>query len=322
MTIAVISDLNDSYGSTTYGRHVHDALAFIERLRPDLVICVGDMVAGQKRTLTDPTIQAMWQAFDAHILQRFTRLQIPFAFTFGNHDGSSSPTFARERRLATDFWQRHPLDLRFEDDTQFPHRFSFLFRGVFFASIDASAAKIHVSQQAWLKEQFARPAARTARTRVVLGHLPLYALAQGRNKPGDVLADADSLHQLFCSLGVDYYISGHHHVWYPSRKGSLIMLSAGALGGGPRRLLGSTQAPCKTITVLRLPADAATFAITTHDVTAAMAVLRSTDLPTTVPGFNGVSRRYDPDSHETRAAPAQRETHPEACPARNSDEDR
>ncbi|MBL9057575.1 MAG: hypothetical protein JNJ84_15015, partial [Rhodobacteraceae bacterium] len=48
LRIAVISDLNGSYGSTDYGQPVSGAVARIIALKPDLVISTGDMVAGQR----------------------------------------------------------------------------------------------------------------------------------------------------------------------------------------------------------------------------------------------------------------------------------
>ena len=46
--IALISDLNSSYGSTSYVSQVHRGLELLIKLQPDLVLCAGDMVAGQK----------------------------------------------------------------------------------------------------------------------------------------------------------------------------------------------------------------------------------------------------------------------------------
>ena len=49
--LVLVSDLNSAYGSTTYIAEVHRGVALIPSLRPDLVICAGDMVAGQKAGL-------------------------------------------------------------------------------------------------------------------------------------------------------------------------------------------------------------------------------------------------------------------------------
>ncbi|NJO46777.1 MAG: hypothetical protein HC835_14765 [Oscillatoriales cyanobacterium RM2_1_1] len=108
----VISDLNNSYGSNTYESQVGKAMSFIPDWQPDLVLCSGDMVAGQKVSLSDSTIQAMWEGFDQTIAAPLQKFQLPFAFTLGNHDasGNLSPSgefiFQRERDFATAYWEK------------------------------------------------------------------------------------------------------------------------------------------------------------------------------------------------------------------------
>lgn len=290
--IVVISDLNEAYGETGYSAHVNDALQLIKELQPDLVICAGDMVAGQSLKLSEEKLRAMWQGFNAAILQRLQILKIPFAFTFGNHDGANSKSFAHERKIAREFWEKNQPDLSYIDNASFPHFYSFTFKGIFFASIDASAAKVDQQQIDWLKAQLAGDVAKASRLRMVLGHLPLYPVTQGRNTAGNVVSDADSLLALFNELGVDYYVSGHHHAFYLSSKGGLKMLSAGALGGGPRKILNSDKPPVKTMTILQLKASDKEFQITTHDMTNSRKVIAPADLPTEIIGFNGTSRLY------------------------------
>jgi len=298
--IVLISDLNESYGSTSYSRHVDAALDYITRLNPDLVICAGDMVAGQKQSLSDGNIREMWWAFDRKVLNRLRKLQIPFAFTLGNHDGSSSSTFANERRIAEDFWTRNLPDLDYIDNASFPACYSFAMGGIFFAVIDASSARIDPLQQAWLEEQLACPSALSCRLRVVIGHLPMYAIAEGRNRQGDVLANADSFFEMLDKKNVDYYISGHHHAFYLSRRYRVIMISAGALGGGPRRLLGSDAPAVKTITTLNLSPAGREFRILTHDVSNDMKLIELSDLPTELSGFNGTSQLHIPEASSDR----------------------
>ena len=61
LEVAVISDLNGSYGSTDYQAHVSDAVAAIVELEPDLVLVTGDMVAGQRMPILGPDkVRAMW----------------------------------------------------------------------------------------------------------------------------------------------------------------------------------------------------------------------------------------------------------------------
>jgi len=292
-TAVVVSDLNESYGSTEYSSQVGIVLDYIASLSPDLVLCAGDMVAGQKQNLGEPCLRSMWQAFDAKILQRLQILQIPFAFTFGNHDGSSSANFAHERKIAREFWGKNRPDLCYVDETEYPDCYSFVCADVFFAVIDASAARIEPAHKDWLASQLGSQTAQKARLRVVVGHLPMYALAQGRNQAGDVVSDADALFEVLEKNGADYYISGHHHAFYQSRKGRVRMISAGALGGGPRKLLGSEAPARKTVTTLHLPANGSEFKIITHSVTDGMNLLNTYELPDRLNGFNGISQLYN-----------------------------
>jgi hypothetical protein len=68
----VISDLNGAYGSTDYDPEVDQAIALMPFWNPDLVLCSGDMIAGQRTSLTRVQIQAMWAAFDRHVAAPLT----------------------------------------------------------------------------------------------------------------------------------------------------------------------------------------------------------------------------------------------------------
>ena len=63
LRLALISDLNGPYGSTRYSPTVAKGLDLLSQLQPDLVLCAGDMVAGQKLSLTDSQLEAMWGSF-------------------------------------------------------------------------------------------------------------------------------------------------------------------------------------------------------------------------------------------------------------------
>jgi|688.fasta_scaffold00040_79 hypothetical protein len=257
--LVAISDLNGPYGSITYLDEVHRAVALIPALAPDLVLCGGDMVAGQKPGLSVVTLAAMWASFDRQLLSPLRRVGLPFAFTLGNHDASGSRSggrysFAFDRQQAERFWRprRDRLGLHFVDADLFPYAYSVLMHGIFLLVWDASAAQLPAEQLAWAERSLASPAARGARMRLVLGHLPLQVIAQGRERPGEVLQQADTLQRLLERHNVAAYISGHHHAYFPGRSGELDLLALGALGHGPRRLLGWGQPPRHTLTLIDL----------------------------------------------------------------------
>jgi endonuclease/exonuclease/phosphatase family metal-dependent hydrolase len=253
--VVVLSDLNSGYGSTEYDPEVGAAVERVIRdWRPDLVLIAGDMVAGQRPALDDERVRAMWAAFDSVVAAPLRRAGIPLAVTMGNHDASGHPGHERDRRMAAEYWRGQGPGVRILDDGRFPFHYAFDRGGAFFLVLDASTGAVvaDTAQMAWIQRVLATPTAGTAGIRVSLGHVPLYPVAEGRDRPGEVQAQPDSLRAALEAGRVRLHISGHHHAYYPGRRGALELLHAGALGQGPRALLGTDGPPVKTVTVLDL----------------------------------------------------------------------
>ncbi|CAN5873609.1 metallophosphoesterase [soil metagenome] len=298
--VAVISDMNSAYGSTTYRPEVATAVTLIrERWRPDLVLAAGDMIAGQRPSLTDDNVQAMWAAFDAEVAAPLRTARIPFGFALGNHDGSAYPAHARDRAFAIEHWRstERETGLDFIDRADFPLYYSFRQGPLFVVVWDATSAIMAADTTLlrWLDGQLAGEAARAARFRIVLGHLPLYAVAEGRDRPGEVLDDADALRARLERHDVHMYISGHHHAYYAGRRGGIELLHTGALGEGPRPLLGTQQPSPRTVTILDFDARSADVRITTvvigDEMNQDTVPLQS--LPRRIDGHNGYVLRRD-----------------------------
>lgn len=294
LKILVISDLNDSYGSTTYSTEVHDMMGKLQEIKPDLILCGGDMVAGQKASLTTENLQAMWAGFEASVLNPIDALQIPFGFTVGNHD--ASPSYLKDRAAASAFWTTNKLKtrLQFVDDGHYPYYFSYVQDNLFFISWDASSALITEDIKIWMKKQLASKQAIKARGRIVLGHLPLYALVEAKNKQGEVLNEADQTLAFLKQNNVDMYISGHQHVYYPANKEKVTLLHSGCLGGGPRPLLGHSAPPQKAYALIELPRKGKfNQAVITGFNTNQHETISLDSLPASVTGFNGTVNRID-----------------------------
>ena len=300
--LLVISDLNGAYGSTEYDEEVHLALKMIPFWQPDLILCSGDMIAGQKRSLTPQQIRAMWQGFDRHITQPIRNLNIPFGFTIGNHDGSGAMSrdktrfsFQQERDLAVEYWQNpnHDPQLNFLDRQEFPFYYTFKQNDIFFLVWDGSSSNIPKQKLAWVEKSLNSLEAQQAKMKVVIGHLPLYAVAEGRNRPGEVLNNAEKLRKLLEKHDVHTYISGHHHAYYPAHKGDLQLLHTGALGGGARTLIDDDTPRRKTITVVDIKfndPDLTTY--TTYNMKN-FEVINHQQLPRLLMGHNGMIMRRD-----------------------------
>ncbi|NEN91287.1 MAG: metallophosphoesterase [Okeania sp. SIO3H1] len=290
--LVVISDLNSSYGSTNYQPQVEKTIPLIPKWQPDLVLCAGDMIAGQKQSLTEENIQAMWNGFDRYIATPLRQTKQPFAITIGNHDASGyikseKFIFAKERRLAQNYWSQHQkdLNLKFFDAKGFPFYYSFLHKEIFYLIWDASTFQIPTQQLEWTEKSLASSQAQTAKMRIVIGHLPFYAVAPTKNKMGDVLAKADELTTMLEKYNVHLYISGHHHAYFPAYKGNLKLLYSGALGSGPRTLIGSNLSPRNTLTVVDINLEQNKSFYTTYDMNT-LAVVDPEKLPEKITGLN------------------------------------
>lgn len=77
--LVVISDLNSAYGSTDYDPEVDKGLALVPFWQPDLVICGGDMVAGQQASLTAAEIGPCGQPLTIGCLGCCGAIRFPLA---------------------------------------------------------------------------------------------------------------------------------------------------------------------------------------------------------------------------------------------------
>jgi len=290
LRLGLISDLNGSYGSTTYIAPVSQGLRQLLGLKPALLVCAGDMVAGQKQGLSAAQLDAMWEGFARTVLTPVRQAGVPFLPAVGNHDGS--PGFTADRAAVSRFWgpRRQALGLRFADAAGFPFHYSVLQDDVFVLVWDASSSRIPAEQLGWARRQLASPPARQARLRLVVGHLPLAGVSQGRDRPGEVLEQAAALQNLLEEGRVQAYISGHQHAWFPARRGRLDLIQLGALGSGPRRLLQGTLPPQQTYTTLDLRWRADSLMETTYAVATGQP-LAWTQLPATLVGRAGSLNR-------------------------------
>jgi hypothetical protein len=236
--VAVVSDLNDSYGSTTYGTAVHDAVRSILDDPPDVVLSTGDMVAGQQSGLD---YRAMWRGFHAAVSDPLARAGIPFAVTPGNHDASGYASFSAERSIFEDEWLARKPDLDWVDDSDYPLRYAFTVGDTLFVSLDdTTVGALSSAQRTWLDGVLDTPAT----VRIVYGHVPLYPFAIGRES--EALFD-DTLEDLLVAHGVQLFVSGHHHAYYPGKRGSLRLVGTSCLGSGARNLIGTSSTSPKTV---------------------------------------------------------------------------
>lgn len=249
VVIAVVADMNPSYGKTVYGPQVRAAARWIvDDLRPDVVLSAGDMVAGQKRGLD---YDSMWRAFDHSFYDILESAGHPLWVTPGNHDGAAGAAFTNERATYQRIWEPRRPPQRLADGSNWPFYYAFERDGVLFVALDATTVgPLDPSQHRWLRRTL--EANRTARATVVFGHVPPLPFAVGRE--WEVLAHPE-LESDLERYGVDVVVTGHHHAYYPGRRGSVRYIGAAALGSGPRPLIGRTTDSPRGVTVITVGGD-------------------------------------------------------------------
>lgn len=252
LRIVVLSDLNSSYGSTTYEPSVHNAVsALTSSVKPDLVLISGDMVAGQQAGLN---YAAMWQAFHAAVTTPLTQAGIPVAPAPGNHDASAYSGFEAERNEYRTQWEpaRRPA-VTMVDGSNFPFRYSFTFKGVFFVALDATTVgALSSAQKTWVQQQLDGAAGYPVK--IVYGHVPIRPTAIGRET--QVMGDA-AFESMLKARGA-LFVGGHHHGYYPGVSNGLRHVVTPCIGAGPRTLIGTSGTSPRGFVVIDVAGGAIT----------------------------------------------------------------
>ena len=242
---AVISDLNGSYGSTSYSSSVKKAVGALtsKSIDVEFVISTGDMVAGQKSGLN---YQAMWDGFHKNVTNPLFSAGIPFFPSPGNHDAYIS------RKTERDIYQRNwlgknnPLsNIEFSwvkgVSQNYPFQYAFKVGNGLFISIDnTNPTPWKDSTLKWLEEVLHKES--KAKFKIVYGHIPLLPFAF--KKETEYLARGnqqflEAVESLFEEYQVTAFLSGHSHVYYPgARDNHTRFISVPLLGSGTRYLIG------------------------------------------------------------------------------------
>jgi len=271
--ILILNDINGAYGEIGYSPEIQKVISeSIETWQVKLVISPGDLIAGQSLKLTKQNIENMWQGFKTQVLLPFQLSDIPFAASFGNHDGSKYQDnkqndtqeykYVSEREIAKFFWLKNKAELNYLSQNNYPFFYSFDFANTLFVMIDASG--FQMSKQEFLLIENMLKANDVNKRIIVVGHLPLTGIAINRNKFGEVIESSTELMSLFQQYDVDMYISGHQHVYYPALHQGVILLNSG--GTPPRALVDQEKIANSCITVLSINADDQQFFSTTYNL--------------------------------------------------------
>ncbi|MBL9059463.1 MAG: metallophosphoesterase, partial [Mangrovicoccus sp.] len=165
-----------------------------------------------------------------------------------NHDASIYPAYAHERAVFDEVWRPRKPRLDYIDAGGYPFRFAFSMGGVTLVSLDATGVgALPDEQMNWLDGILAPTA--PADPVVLFSHIPPLPFAQGRET--EIIGDPALLRMLE-TRGVDLYLSGHHHAYYPGVKDGVLYIGQSCLGGGPRALIGDDRTSPKSFTMVEI----------------------------------------------------------------------
>lgn len=199
MRFAILGDRTGDHVPGVFGQIVQE----VERLKPDFVVNVGDMIEGY--TEDEAKLEEQWLEFKGLI----EPLSMPIYLMPGNHDISSDGM--------VDQYKKHIG----EPD------YSFDVRGVHFVMLDTgryeSPDELRDDQYDWLKKDLAEH--KEACYTIAILHKPFWIETIAKGKP-------DKLHDLFVANGVDAVFTGHYHYYFAGEYDGIKYTSVGSSGGG------------------------------------------------------------------------------------------
>lgn len=288
LQVAVISDLNGSYGSTEYDATVADAVSAIVDIHPDLVLVTGDLVAGQRTPLLSADeIRAMWRGFHEVVTDRLDAAGIPVAVTPGNHDASAYSSFELEREIFAAEWRNRRPEVTFTASDDYPFFYAFDMAGVRFVSLDATTVGPLIGTQ---MTDLRHALKGSGALQIAFSHLPLWAFAQDRET--EIIGDP-ALAETFESLGIDLHLSGHHHAFFPGASDGIAYVGQACLGASPRRLIAEADRGPRGFTLLDIDASTGVILIDFRAAPDFAEGFDMTTLPPLIEGFDTDLVRID-----------------------------
>jgi 3',5'-cyclic AMP phosphodiesterase CpdA len=287
-SIALISDLNGRYGSSSYDSRITAAIESLVRLKPELVICTGDMVAGQKQPRLDADwLDRMWRGFDLVVADPLGRAGIPLLVTPGNHDGSGFPEYTLERERFDAQWSSRKPELEMLAGSEWPRRYAARTGTVLLLAFDGTRPGTLPATELDFVARMLTSYGESASVTIVFSHLPMWPLTEGREHE---ILDDPALLSLLHRQGVDVYASGHHHAFFAGvDDAGMVHVGIGALGGNARAFSGEKRRQPFSFAILTLAEDAVN--ITSRAAPGFLEPVPEADIPATISGPLGILRR-------------------------------
>ncbi|MEZ4265146.1 MAG: hypothetical protein R3F39_02120 [Myxococcota bacterium] len=186
-----------------------------EAVRPELLIHLGGA------TLADAGDDA-WDEVQRSIAEPLTKSGVKVAQALSPAERDHTP------RL-------HAPDLEMIDGLRYPERYSFTYKGAFFAVFSASDKDgVDENTLAWLRDELGK--ARVYDARYVISYLPIHKFS---DEHVGSLDKKFRLYELFLRARVTTFFSAAYRAYFKGRYGALPVISVGAVAGAGGRLAGS-----------------------------------------------------------------------------------
>jgi hypothetical protein len=192
--------IGDRTGGHEAGIH-EEILGEIERMKPDFVVGVGDMIEGYTSDAAE--IEKEWREYQTML----ETLSMPFYCAPGNHDiwdSTSGEFYAQHIGRPYYSLDAGPIHLVFLDTSRW-----------------STVGTFPREQLDWLVSDLQQN--RDARYTVVVYHIPYWieTVAKGRSDP---------LHDIFMTYGVDAVFTGHYHVYFSGKYDGIAYTGVGSSG--------------------------------------------------------------------------------------------
>ena len=195
---AVIGDRTGGHEPGIHG----EIMGEIERMKPDFVVGVGDMIEGYSGDIA--AIEEEWKQYAA--LAR--TLTMPFYMVPGNHDIWDS--------TSAELYRKHISEPYYSFDTG-PLHFIMLDTGRW-----STETSFPQEQLDWLKSDLEQN--RQAEYTIAAYHIPYWIETVAKGQP-------DRLHDIFVAYGVDAVFTGHYHVYFSGKYDGIVYTGVGSSGG-------------------------------------------------------------------------------------------
>ncbi len=199
LRFAVIGDRTGTHVVGVYGQIARE----IQRLKPDLVLSVGDLIEGY--TDDRAVVEKQWLDYK-NLIELLT---MPIHFAPGNHD----------------IW--NPMSLQLYKRFIGEPYYSFDVGDAHFIVLDTSRSlafdDFPENQIEWLKDDLKEH--QDASHAFVILHVPYWidTIAKG---------ESNSLHDIFVEYGIDAVFTGHHHEYFSGAYDGILYTGVGSSGGG------------------------------------------------------------------------------------------